>query len=198
MKKNFQTLYNLLLEEKPELSDAIIWLQGDRYDRATKVIQAFKLKFAKLIVICGNNILIGSKIRPGENNISLSEMKNYLVKNGINKDYIIIEDKAFNTKDQAKCVSQLAKKGKWKKLILVSSAYNQPRALLTFLKQIKDNNLNIKVYNYPVIKSFGKVPGGRNESVEKLCLSEIEKIEKYKDDLLPILFGIKYIKSKNL
>lgn len=198
MNKDFWKLYNLLLEENTQVSDAVIWLQGDRFDRAKNVLKIYKSKLAKFVIISGNNILIGIDKRIGENNIGLSEMYDYLLKKGVEKNDIIIDDEAFNTKDQAVHIMSLAKEKKWGSIVLVSSAYNQPRALLTFLRQMKMMNLSIKIYSCSAKLDMEGIPGGRSEKVKELCLSEINKIQEYKNDLLPISAGIEYIKNIKL
>lgn len=195
MNKEFWKLYNLLLEDTPQKSDVVVWLQGDRFDRAGNVLKIYKSKLAKIVVISGNDILIGHDTRVGENNINLLEMEDYLLENGLEKNDILVDGGALNTKDQAIHIMTLAKQKKWKSLILVSSAYNQPRALLTFLKQMKKINLNIRIFNYPVIMRMEEIPSGRFESVGGLCLSEIKKIRRYRDDLFPIIYGIKYLNN---
>jgi len=195
MKNNFQKLYELLLNEKPEKADAIVWLQGDRYDRAKKVLEIYKLGFAKLIVISGNNILIGPDTRSGENNIGLSDMKNYLIKNGVTKNDILIDDGALNTKEQAIHIIKLAKLKKWKKIILVSSAYHQPRVFLSFVKQVKKQKWSGMLKNQPLNQDEFAVPDGRKENVKNLILNEIKNIEKYKNDLIDLSEGIKNIEN---
>jgi uncharacterized SAM-binding protein YcdF (DUF218 family) len=196
MDAEFLEIYNLLLKNRPEKSEAVVWLQGDRYDRAEKVLEIYKNKLADKIVISGNDILIGPGPRPGEDNIGLAEMNDYLLENGVRGDDIIIDDEALNTPGQAVHIIDLAKQRKWKKIILVSSAYHQPRVLLTFLKQLKLMDEKIDIYNQPVEMELNKVPGGRKETVKELCLGEIIKINKYTNDVLPIKFGINYLKLR--
>jgi len=59
--ERFRKIYSLLLEEKLQKADVIVWLQGDRYDRAPKALELYKKVWGKKIVISGNNVLIGKK-----------------------------------------------------------------------------------------------------------------------------------------
>jgi uncharacterized SAM-binding protein YcdF (DUF218 family) len=195
MNDKFDELYNLLLKDEPQKSNAVVWLQGDRFDRAENVLKIYVLGLAKNVIISGNNTLIGPDTRIDENNISLLEMQHYLLINGVYKKDIIIDNKSFNTKGQAVHVIEFAKHKKWRSIILVSSAYNQPRAFLTFLKQIQITGLNLRIYNYPATISSKKIPGGRNTFMDRLCLEENKKIGKYKNDLMAIEFGIKYLNN---
>jgi len=192
-KQQFRKLYDLLLKEPPLLADAIIWLQGDRYSRAFKVLKLYKDGWSKKIVISGNNILIGKEKRLGENNISLDQMKQFLFKKGISAKSLIIDDEAMNTKNQAEHLIKMAIDKRWSRLILVGSSYYQPRAFLTFLKQAEKLKWTGEIINQPVVIDLNKKPGGRDKSAKMLLNEEFKKIEKYKKDLSTISQGIKYL-----
>lgn len=196
VKKQFKILYDLVVGEKPQKAEVIVWLQGDRYDRAPKVFKLYKEGWAKKIIISGNNVLIGGKKRVGENNISLDEMKNYLLKKGIERKSILIDDGAMNTKDQAKHILKIALNKKWSKLILVGSSYYQPRAFLTFLKQAEKLKWVGKIVNQPAIIAGDKKPSGRDKSARIFLGEELKKIEKYQPDLALISQGIEYLNKK--
>lgn len=192
----FKKLYNLIIKEMPQSSDVILWLQGDRYDRASKVVWLYKNNYGKKIIITGNNLLIGKKLRIGEDNISLSQMKNHLLKRGIDKKNIIIDDGAMNTRDQAEHIFKIAKDKKWSKLILVGSSYYQPRAFLTFLKEAKKIDWFGKIINQPAIIDWNIKPAGRDKIAKIIFKEEFEKIKKYKKDVVTVLDGLKYINKK--
>lgn len=192
-KKEFKKIYDLLEQERAVKSDAIVWLQGDRYDRANKTLRLYNDGWAKKIIISGNNILIGNKTRKGENNISLESMKQFLLKKGVAEKNLIIDCESMNTKDQAVHVLKLAKTKKWSRLILIGSSYCQPRVLLTFLKQAKNIGWEGKVINQSETVPGGKKPSGRNKTAASLFNQEFKKLEKYKKDLVPIKQGIKYL-----
>ena len=191
-------LYSLLLKEIPQSSDAIIWLQGDRYDRGYKVIKLYKEDYSKKIIITGNNILIGNKTRVGEANISLDAMKDFLLKKGVDNKSIIIDDGAMNTKEQAEHIFKIANSKKWLKLILVGSSYYQPRAFLTFLKQAKNMEWQGKIINQSNLVAWDKKPSGRDKNAKIIFEEEFEKIKKYKKDLVSISQGIKYLNNQNV
>ncbi len=195
MDRDFLKLYNLILQEQPQKSDTIIWLQGDRYDRGPKTLKLYKESWAPKIVISGNNILLGKTVRAGENNISLEKMYKWLVKRGVKKEDIIIDERSMNTKEQAGHIIDLAKKKNWQRIFLVGSSYHQPRIFLTFLKQLKKKNWNGKIINQPIILDWDDVPGGRDKKTIEFLKEEVEKLKKYKNDIIPILDGIKYLKK---
>lgn len=188
-------LYELILLQPLERADVIIWLQGDRLERAPKVLKLYHDGWAKKILISGNNILIGRGPRPGENNISLLEMEEWLLKNGVKKKELIIDDGAMNTRDQTEHILKIAMDKKWLKLILVGSSYYQPRAFLTFLKQAKKITWDGVIINQPVIIDWNEKPSGRDEKAKIIFDQEFKKIQKYKDDLVSIVQGIKYLKK---
>ncbi len=187
----FILLCDLLLEEKPCQADVVVWLQGDRYDRGYKVIELYKKKFSKKILISGNNLLLGSR-KLGEDNISLDDMVDFLIKKGVNKRNIIIDDDSMNTLEQAINIFKIIQNKKWKKIILVGSSYYQPRAFLTFLKQADNINWDGLIINQPALIDWNKKPSGRDKIAKSLFLDEYKKTKKYKNDLFSINKGIKY------
>ena len=42
----FRELYNLILSEKATKAEAIIWLQGDRFDRSKKVLELYRAGYS--------------------------------------------------------------------------------------------------------------------------------------------------------
>ena len=180
MNKELEILNKLILTEKPEVSDAIVWLQGDRYDRGPKTLELFQRGFAPVILISGNNELIGPEKRVGENNISLSEMKAWLIEHGVDDEVIITESKSFNTRDQAVNVISLAKINDWRNLIVVGSwPHYQARYFLTFLKAIKELDWSGKVINQFCVIDATACPGGREQNAQVLTGVEFNKIRKY-------------------
>lgn len=194
--QQIRKLFNLILKEKARRSEVIVWLQGDRYDRGQKVFEFFRNNFASKILISGNNILIGKGPRKGEENISLGEMKKWLIKKGVRAHKIIINEGPLNTPQQAKNIISLAILKNWKSIILVGSSYYQPRAFLTFLKIAKDKNWQGRIINQSVILSDNQIPGGREKTVADLWQEEIRKIRKYKNNLATIEDGIAYLSDK--
>jgi len=181
--------------ERTQKSDAIIWLQGDRYDRSRKVLSLFKKRLANKIVVSGNNELIGLNKREDENNISLNEMVRWLKKRGIKSNQIIIEGRSFNTAEQAKNVLKLAQEKKWKKIILVASLYHQPRVFLTFFKEAKRINWKGFLINQPAKINWERIPSGRKKSCKGLFIEEIRKIQRYQSDISTIREALTYLRN---
>lgn len=195
MKKNSkkeQELLSLVQKDAPEKSDAIVWLQGDKYDRARGVLDLFLKKFADKIIISGNNELIDKK--PGEKGVALEKMAAWLVERGVPGEKIIIDAESLNTRGQAENVLEIASKNGWRKIILVASLYHQPRVFLTFLKRIKEVAWEGKIINQPVLFNWETNPGGKNQPGKDLFFVEMEKIRKYKNHNVSFDEGISCIK----
>lgn len=195
MKNKVQKLQKYLMNKEPEAGDAIVWLQGDRYDRGKKVLVLFKEKYAPLILLSGNNVLLSPRQRPGEKNISLPAMKRWLIKNGVKSRHIIVDDKAMNTKGQAMNVISLAQKKRWKRIIIAGSIHHQLRAFLTFLGAADTLGWKGKIINQPFLLPWDKIPGGRNKSSRAIFRDELKKIYFYHQDAASFKRGEEYIKK---
>lgn len=193
----FMRLYGMVISEKAESADAIVWLQGDRFNRSQKTFELYKAGYADRIIITGNNMLVGDGARPGENNITLDEMNDWLISKGVPESAILIDNGAMNTKEQAENIIALAKKNGWEKIIIVGSSYYQPRAFLTFLKAGNKRGFKGKIINQPAMIRDEAVPEGRDKTAKELISEEIGKLEKYADDTESIDAAINHL-SKHL
>lgn len=193
----FRQLYNLILSEQAVKADAIIWLQGDRFNRSQKVLELYQAGYSDKIIITGNNVLVGAGKRPGENNISLDEMRQWLLAKGVPESAILVDENSMNTKEQAENIIALAKNNDWKTFILVGSSYYQPRAFLTFLKVANKLNYQGRIVNQPALILENDIPEGRSETAGALMAEELMKLEKYGNDLESVAVAINYL-SKNL
>lgn len=188
-----------VLAEKPRPADCIIWLQGDQFDRAAKVLELFRAGFAPLIVLSGNNVLLGkNEKRPDENNISLEAMKKWLLDNQVPEREIMIDDRSLNTREQAEHVISLAQTRNWQTILLVSSDYNQPRAFLTFLKRKLETNWPGDIVNQAAAIAEGKAVGGRKKTAAMLFAQEQEKIKTYTNHVAPLQTGLEYLTNINI
>src|SRR3989344_1797933 len=76
-------LFDKISHQLAQKSDAIILLQGDQLDRAGSTLQAYQYHLAPVVLISGNNDLIGRGKRNDENDFHLLELKKELVKQGV-------------------------------------------------------------------------------------------------------------------
>ena len=154
------------------VSDAIILLEGDGFDRFRKAVSLYKQGKAPKIVFSGNitDYDYGS--------FPFAEVLPRMLEEGVPEDDIIHEDKSLNTREQAVEVVRMAQERGWKKLILVASHEHQYRAYLTFLREVLDSKSGITLYNAPARNLDWFVDKGWGTRFERLE-AEILRIEKY-------------------
>lgn len=197
MTKELKQLNNLIFHDRLQISDAVIWLQGDRLDRGPKTLELYKQGWAKKVVVSGNDLRIG-KARPGEDNISLEEMLKWLKTSKVKSADIILDKNSFNTKDQAVNSILLAQKKGWRSLIVVGSwPYYQFRVFLTFLKAAERQNWQGRIINAFAVMGKKQKPGGRSQTAGELLKQEVKKLSSYANDVVSLKAGIKYLQAKN-
>lgn len=197
MNQEILKLQELIESEPLREFDVVVWLQGDRFDRGKKVVELFLNGYSGSIVLTGNNILTGKGARLGEENVSLTEMKSWLEKKGIENDCVVIDDKSMNTSDQALNVISLALKNNWRSIALVGSPYHQMRAFLTFIKKANQLGWTGDIYNQPAAIDKFDIPGGRNKTSDEIFYEELDKMDRYKADVATIGEGLNYISKRD-
>lgn len=185
-----EKLFFLIFNELLVKADIIVLLEGDGFARVPFAARLYQEGWALKILVSGgaDNAAYGS--------FPARKLVAKLIKMGISSADIIVEADSQNTKEQAINVIALAKKNGWKKIILVASHYHQPRAFLTFLKAASGAKSKLRIINAPAreLSWFEKNPWGRRID---LLESEMEKIERYKDDLASFKEGIIYQQQKS-
>ena len=184
-----EKLLFLIFNEPLTKADVIVLLEGDGYARLPHAIRLYQEGWASKIMVSGDadNEAYGS--------FPAHKLVVKLYKMGIAPADIIIEENSQSTKEQAINIIELAKKSDWKKIILIASHYHQPRAFLTFLKAMRDAEVKLHIINAPAreLSWFERNPWGRRFD---LLDAEMEKIERYKDDLASFKEGILHQQSK--
>lgn len=179
----------LLFNDPLEKADVVVMLCGDGFNRISATTEVYRNKWTNKVVISGGseNLSYGS--------IPAPIIKQKFTEDGVPLENIVLEDKSQNTKDQAVNVLELASKEKWNTIILVASHYHQPRAFLTFLKQLKKNNSNLKIINHPA-RNLSWSEGNKWGKRIDLLKSEFEKIEEYGrlGDVSDFEEGVEYLK----
>jgi len=186
-----EKLFFLIFNEPLSKADVIVLLEGDGYSRLPHTARLYQDSWAPKIVVSGGaeNAAYGS-FPAHKLVIKLTEM-------GIASDDIIIEATSQSTKEQAINIVALAKEKGWKKIILVASHYHQPRAFLTFLKALRDAKAKLHIINAPAreLPWFEPNPWGRRFD---LLDAEIDRMERYKDDLASFREGIIHQQKKKI
>lgn len=176
----FEELNVLLQRVTIGSGDAIVWLQGDRYDRGDVTLDLYKKEKASNIILSGNNVLLGVGPRLGEDNVSLEEMKVWLLERGVPEEAIEIESNSMNTRDQSLHICEIAKQRDWKSVIMVGSfPHYQARYYLTFLQGKKEKNWDGKVIPVAAVLRMNQIPGGRDKTAGELMKEEFVKILAY-------------------
>lgn len=92
--------------------------------RLNKAIELYQAKmFSKIIVTGGTG-------KNGQN--EAKSMQEYLISQGVEKDDILMEDKAHNTFQNAQLVSNILKKNGFEKVMIISQYFHITRAQLAF------------------------------------------------------------------
>jgi len=191
---DFQELLRLTLAQAPEKADAIVWLQGDRLDRGPKTLELFQAGFAPVILLTGNNVLLGPDARLEEDNIGLLEMRSWLMERGVPADSILVDDRSMNTRDQAIKTLDLAAKNNWRVILLVGSGYYQPRAFLTFLNCAHAVSWPGRIVNQAATAPWDSIPSGRRKTAATCLEMEKMKIQNYTNDVASVRQGLEYLR----
>lgn len=153
-------------------SDAIILLEGDGYNRCQHAANLYNQSIAAKIIFSGGIVDYDYGSYP------FKDIQPLLLKEGVNKNDIILEACSLNTKEQAVEIIKLAKRNNWKRLILVASPDHQYRAYLTFLKEILDTQSDLILYNSSAINLRWFAPCDWGVRFDRLD-QEFDRIEKY-------------------
>ena len=154
------------------VSDAIVLLEGDGFNRYIKAADIYKNGYSKKIIFSGAITDYNYGSFPFKDSLPK------LLSSGVPEEAIIHEKKSKNTREQAVEVIDIAVKNNWRKIILVATHDHQYRAYLTFLKEVLSRKKEILLFNSPVrnLKWFEQnVWGRRFDNIDK----EFDKIDHY-------------------
>ncbi len=130
-------------EDAVHAADAIVVISGGGLERPEKGIALYKEGFAPLLIFSG-------AARAGE--VSNAEAMGALArKQGVSNDHILMEENARDTFENARNVAQIVKERHLNSIILVSSAYHQRRALISFRRAL---GKNVTVVSVPARASW--------------------------------------------
>jgi uncharacterized SAM-binding protein YcdF (DUF218 family) len=150
---------------RPKKSDCIIILgcqvRGTTLSqflkaRLDKGIELYKNGFAKYIIVSGGQ-------GPGENISEAEAMKLYLLSNGINEKYIIMEDKSSNTMENLKNSKNVMDEMEIDSAIVVSNKYHLRRASIMAkragLNASYSGTYDSKYFFYELYGFIREIPG---------------------------------------
>ncbi len=170
--------------------DVIFVLQGDGVSRAASAVELFKKGFAPLIAI------VGSADKRSYGSFPSSEVRDEMVSLGLPRERLHFEEVGLHTRGEAERAMELTKEKGWKKILIVTSPHHQYRVFLTFLKAMRDAQLDLQLINAPADLSWTEdTPWGKRAD---LLLQEFVKIAEYekKGDVASYEDGIRYLETR--
>jgi uncharacterized SAM-binding protein YcdF (DUF218 family) len=189
MTKEQEQLMELLLRHEPRKADVIVLLAGDRFHRIPKVAELYHSGFAPQVVVTSSahNYAYGS--------LPSHVLVRKLQSHDIPEVQIIWEETAAHTRGEAESTMRLAVEHGWNSLILVTTEYHQYRAFLTFLKAMRDMNVNLELIMVPT----ADIPSFQERTRDELLAQEFERIELYgaKGDVATHSEGVIYLLGNN-
>lgn len=150
----FAMIQKLIVSDNIESADLIVALGGEN-NRKIKAVELFKQGYGKKILFTGFEITREDYARYG------------LTPN----EYVYPVKSAFNTYEESQIVLEIAKKSKFKSVIVVTSFYHSRRASETFKHYFEKEG--IKVMVYPVFwKNFDIKNWRKNAYLRKAVFIE--------------------------
>lgn len=134
--------YWLINEDEIEKADAIVLLGGNPLERAPKVKAIFDKHFAHKIYCTGSYVSPQLKSL-GLNITEAQNSRKYLIKLGVPDSCIIALNYATSTREEAILLKRIAKKHKFKKLIIVTSKFHTARVNKYFNKTFYDSKTKL-------------------------------------------------------
>ena len=190
MNPNIEQLQQLVTTQKPEQADAIVWLQGNMYDRGKKVLELYRGGYASRIVVTGNNTRVVD-----DDHVGVRDIVQWLEKEGVDRSAILVDDQSINTLDQATHTVELVKEQGWRAILLIGSTHHQLRAFLTFLHQARAQGWPGRIINQPVNIPWDVKPSGRRKTTREAFEDEIEKLTRYQEKIASVDDGLSYFKG---
>lgn len=190
MNPKIEKLQTLVTTQQSEKADAIVWLQGNMYDRGKKVLELYQAGFAPWVVVTGNNTRVVD-----DDTVRVDDIVQWLKERQVSEDVMVIDKESLNTYDQAVNTIGIVKDRAWKKILLVGSTHHQLRAFLTFLHQAQIQKWNGRIINQPINIPWDAKPSGRRVTARGAFVQELNKLERYKDNMATVESGLQYFQT---
>lgn len=176
----------MLLRHETKNADAIVLLAGDRFHRTAKVAELYHAGSASQVIVTSSahDYAYGSL----PSHVLLRKLRSH----GIPEAHILWEETAAHTRAEAESALRLAAQHKLRSLILVTTEYHQYRALLTFIKTMRDMELDIML----TIAAVNEFPSFHSKTYDEALAQELERIAAYqqKGDVASWKEGIEYLR----
>lgn len=161
-------------EEVSSDIDIILVLGSSSINRAKKALEVYK-KLQRPIVVSG-----GIKRFDGVSEAVF--FGNYLIENGVSKDFVYVDDTSTNTEENFINSFRLIKSKFYdnKRILLITSSQHMLRALLTANKVINDNNYAFSINTCPSYPDEIKRDNWYlQEDKVNIIIGELERLIKY-------------------
>ncbi len=136
-----------ILQTRRQPFELVEWSEAaDRFERGVELYSAGKAP-----------ALVLSRVRTGRPDRPLTEghyLRDAAIRRGVPERAIILTREVVNTASEAEAVGQLARERGWKSVLLVTSAFHMPRAMLLF------RNRGLAVHPVPVDYQSGDLESG--------------------------------------
>jgi uncharacterized SAM-binding protein YcdF (DUF218 family) len=114
-----------ILQMRRQPVEILEWAEAvDRFERGVELILAGKARY-----------LVLSRVRPLRPEITMTEghhLRAIALRRGVPEDAIILTREVVNTASEADSLRELARERAWKSILLVTSAFHMPRAMMLF------------------------------------------------------------------
>lgn len=121
-----------------------------------------------------------------------------LIAKGVAFERMEIDPFPTNTREQATHIAKIAIEREWTRLLLVASPYHAPRAFLTFVQALREQDAHerIRVLSAPASPKWWEAPAGMTEMRLDLQRVEAAKVVEYqaKGDVASYADGLAYLK----
>lgn len=133
----------MLMHQELNKVDAIIALGTNDIRVAERAFEIYKEGFASKIICTGGIAHTNDILNTGWDKSEAEIYKDRLIELGVPLDYILVEDKAQNTGENARNVKKLLEENNlsWNNFIIVGKPWNERRAFATFRKQWPEVNI---------------------------------------------------------
>jgi uncharacterized SAM-binding protein YcdF (DUF218 family) len=161
--------FYLAPQDKLDSADAVVVVSGGETDLRTQA--------GAKIVLAGlaSKLIVSGAAKEGPSNART--MKQIAIKAGVPENDIIMEEQAEDTFANARYSLEILKEHNWHKIILTTSPYHQRRAYLSFAREAKKEDFDLKIINQPAVDSAWRKNGWwNNEWARQITVTEIQKI----------------------
>ena len=186
-------LHERVLSECPVPADAIVWLQGNRYDRGPKVLELFQARYAPRIVLTGNLQTRDPRVVSETTIATVQDLAGWLLAHGISQDSMMIDDASYHTRDQATHVIAMAQQRHWERFLLVASPHHQLRAFLTFLRRAGEVGWSGRLVNQSAALAWDDIPSERDRTARELFQDECSKLAHYAQHVSMVGDGLSHL-----